>query len=55
MDLCINSRIAVITGGTQGLGLSIVKNFLEEGVKVIVCSRNKKKITKLKNIFLKKM
>ena len=54
MDLGIKNKTAVITGGSQGLGLSIAKNFLKEGVKVIICSRSILKINKLKKIFSNK-
>lgn len=34
-------KVAVITGGSQGLGLEIVNHFLKSGYKVITCSRSK--------------
>lgn len=30
-------RVAIVTGGTRGIGLAVVKSFLKEGAKVILC------------------
>ena len=40
MDLGIKKKIALVTGGAQGIGESITKNLLAEGAKVIVTSRS---------------
>ena len=42
MDLGINNKKVLITGGSRGLGLALAKAFKEEGCKVIIISRNKK-------------
>lgn len=36
----LHQQNAVITGGTQGLGQAIVREFLAEGASVLLCSRN---------------
>jgi NAD(P)-dependent dehydrogenase (short-subunit alcohol dehydrogenase family) len=44
MDLKINGRTALVTGGLQGIGESITKNLLSEGVRVIATSRSQEAI-----------
>jgi 3-oxoacyl-[acyl-carrier protein] reductase len=33
-------KVAVVTGGTQGIGRGVVLRFLKEGARVVYCSRN---------------
>lgn len=44
MDLKIKGRTALVTGGVQGIGESITKNLLAEGVRVIATSRSQEAI-----------
>lgn len=40
MDLGLKDKVAVIMGGTSGVGLKTAEMFLQEGAKVAVCGRN---------------
>ena len=33
----LNGKTAVVTGGTRGIGLAIVRVFLQNGAKVALC------------------
>ena len=39
MDLQLKDRIALVTGGSKGIGASIVRRLANEGAKVIFCAR----------------
>ena len=40
MDLKLQGRKAVVTGGTKGIGLAITETLAAEGAAVAICSRN---------------
>ncbi len=40
MDLGIRGRAAIVTGGSRGIGRETARQFLEEGVRVMICGRN---------------
>ncbi|WP_272692489.1 SDR family oxidoreductase [Providencia sp. PROV164] len=44
MNLQLNNRIAVVTGGSSGIGFATVKLLLDEGCKVAFCGRDTEKL-----------
>ncbi len=40
MDLGLSGKIAVVTGGSRGMGLAIAKRLASEGVHVAICARD---------------
>jgi len=49
MDLNLTGKLAVITGGSKGIGFAIAEGLAREGVDIILISRNKKKLEEAKN------
>ena len=47
MDLHLKDKVAIVTGGTGGIGTAIVKAFLREGAKVAFSSTSQAKIDAL--------
>lgn len=39
----LQSKVAIVTGGSQGIGYGIVEQYLREGAKVLFCSRSAEK------------
>lgn len=46
MDLNLNDRIFLVTAASKGLGFSVAKSLIDEGARVIICSRNEEALKK---------
>ena len=44
MDLELQGRIVLITGGSVGIGLGVAEAFLSEKAKVVICARDTARI-----------
>jgi NAD(P)-dependent dehydrogenase (short-subunit alcohol dehydrogenase family) len=42
MELDLSGKVAVVTGGSKGIGLAVAKGLAAEGVHVAICSRKEK-------------
>src|SRR5215471_435905 len=49
MDLGIKGRRAIVTGGSSGIGFETARQFLDEGVRVLITGRNQQKLEKARN------
>ena len=47
----LSNRAVLVTGGTSGIGLGIAESFLQSKSKVIVCGRDKEKLSTVKDNF----
>lgn len=54
MDLKLQGKKAIITGGTRGIGRYLTEVFMDEGVEVAICGRNNEGVQKtIKELSLK--
>lgn len=49
MDLGIKDRVAIVTGGSRGIGRESAREFLQAGAKVMICSRTKDELEKTRD------
>jgi 3-oxoacyl-[acyl-carrier protein] reductase len=49
MDLGLKDKIAVITGGSVGIGLAVAKGLAQEGVHLVLCARNGDRLQQIRS------
>jgi 3-oxoacyl-[acyl-carrier protein] reductase len=54
MDMGIKGRRAIVTGGSSGIGFATARQFLEEGVRVLITGRNEAKLAKARDDLAKR-
>lgn len=47
MDLQLQGKVAVITGGSIGIGKAVAEEFAKEGVHLALCARNEERVRKV--------
>jgi NAD(P)-dependent dehydrogenase (short-subunit alcohol dehydrogenase family) len=52
MDLGLHDKVAVITGGTSGIGLATARVFLGEGALVAICGRDESRLAAAKTALI---
>lgn len=49
MDLELKGRVAIVTGGSKGIGRAIAKSLANEGVNVVICARGAEALAATEN------
>jgi 3-oxoacyl-[acyl-carrier protein] reductase len=52
MDLGLTGKVAIVTGGSRGLGLAAAKALASEGAHVVICARGEEQLQKAVNELL---
>lgn len=47
MSGLLDGKVAIVTGGSKGIGYSIAERFTNEGAKVIICSRTQSELSEV--------
>ncbi len=44
MNLGLTNKVAIVTGGSHGIGRAIASNLVQEGCRVVICGRNEQRL-----------
>ena len=44
MDLELKDKVAVVTGGSVGIGLAVAQGLANEGVQLVLCARDEARL-----------
>jgi NAD(P)-dependent dehydrogenase (short-subunit alcohol dehydrogenase family) len=50
MELGMNGQVAVVTGGSVGIGLAVANGLAAEGVNLVLCARNEERVVQAANL-----
>ena len=53
MDLGLQGKVAVITGGSVGIGLAVARGLAEESVHVALCARDEARVVEQARVIQK--
>src|SRR5688572_828855 len=54
MDLGLKDKVAVITGGTLGIGLAVAEGLAQEGVHLALCARDEARLDEVSRAITQK-
>ncbi len=47
MDMGLKDKVAIVTGGSVGIGLAVAQALAQEGVHLVLCARNPERLAQV--------